>query len=73
MILLSSIIEKFEEKFFNKYKTAVLPSHKKALWAMKQCRKESGPHMLAMCTNDNCQRHSYIPDQRQLFISCNDN
>ena len=33
MILLSSIVEKFEEKFFNKYKTAVLPSHKKALWA----------------------------------------
>ena len=61
MILLSSIIEKFEEKFFNKYKTAVLPSHKKALLAMKQCRKESGPHMLARCTNDNCRRHSYIP------------
>jgi hypothetical protein len=60
MILLSSIIEKFEEKFFNKYKTAVLPSHKKALRAMKQCRKESGPHMLAQCTNENCRRHSYI-------------
>ncbi|MEA3428042.1 MAG: transposase [Thermodesulfobacteriota bacterium] len=61
MILLSSIIEKFEKKFFNKYKTAVLPSHKKALRAMKQCRKESGPHMLAQCTNENCRRHSYIP------------
>ena len=49
MILLSSIIEEFEERFFDKYKTAVLPSHKKALLDMKQCRKESGPHMLARC------------------------
>jgi hypothetical protein len=61
MILLSSIIEEFEDRFFNKYKTVILPSYKKALWAMKQCRKESGPHMLAMCTNDNCRRHTYIP------------
>lgn len=61
MILLSSIIEKFEKRFYDRYKTAVLPSHKKALWAMKQCRKEHGPHMLARCTNDNCRRLSYIP------------
>ena len=58
MILLSSIIEKFEKKFYEKYKTAVLPSNKKALPAMKQCRKEHGPHMLARCTNDNCRRHT---------------
>lgn len=61
MILLSSIIEKFEKRFFNKYKTVILPGHKKALRAMKQCRKEHGPHMLARCTNDNCRRDSYIP------------
>ncbi len=30
MILLSSIIEKFEESFLDKYKPAILPSHKKA-------------------------------------------
>ena len=55
MILLSSIIEKFEKRFYDRYKIAVLPFHKKALWAMKQCRKESNPHMLARCTNDNCR------------------
>ncbi|MDY6857604.1 MAG: transposase zinc-binding domain-containing protein [Thermodesulfobacteriota bacterium] len=61
MILLSSIIEKFQEKFFNKYKTVILPSHKKALWGMKQCRKEHGPHMLARCTDHNCGKQVYIP------------
>lgn len=61
MILLSSIIEAFEKSFFKKYKTAILPSHKKALRAMKNCRKEYGPHMLARCTNDNCRQHTFIP------------
>jgi len=40
MILLSSIIEKFEDRFLDKYKTAILPSHGKALRDMKMCRKE---------------------------------
>jgi len=40
MILLSSIIEKFEDRFLDKYKTAILPSHRKALRDMKICRKE---------------------------------
>jgi hypothetical protein len=61
MILLSSIIEAFEKSFFKKYKTAILPSHKKALRAMKRCRKEHGPHMLARCTNDHCRKHTFIP------------
>jgi Putative transposase/Transposase zinc-binding domain len=61
MILLSSIIEKFEESFLDKYKPAILPSHKKALRAMKRCRKEYGPHMLARCTNNNCRKHTTIP------------
>jgi hypothetical protein len=29
MILLSSIIEEFEDRFFGKYKNAALPGHKK--------------------------------------------
>ena len=61
MILLSSIIEEFEERFFDTYKAAILPSHKKALRAMKSCRQKSGPHMLAQCINDNCRKHIYIP------------
>ncbi len=59
MILLSSMIKEFERRFFDQYKTAILPSHKKALWAMKQCRKETNHHMLARCPD--CQKQTFIP------------
>lgn len=61
MILLSTIINQFEDLFLAKYQSALLPEHRKALHAMKQCRKEHGPHMLAGCTNHNCGVHTYIP------------
>jgi hypothetical protein len=61
MILLSSIINEFEDQFLVKYKNNILPGHKKALQAMKLCRKEHGPHMLARCTNHNCGQMTYIP------------
>ena len=61
MILLSTIINQFEDLFLAKYQSAILPEHRKALHAMKQCRKEHGPHMLAGCTNHNCEVHTYIP------------
>ena len=48
MILLSSIIKKFEGQFFDRYKAVTLPSYRKALWVMKRCRKEHGSHMLAI-------------------------
>lgn len=59
MISLSSIINKFAEKFFSKYNTS--PSHKKVLHAMKECRKHHSPHMIAQCTNEQCLQQSYIP------------
>jgi len=61
MILLSSIINEFKDRFFAKYKNSVLPGQKKALQVMKQCRKEHGPHMLAQCINHNCGKQTYIP------------
>lgn len=61
MILLSSIIEEFEDRFFSKYKNAVLPSHSKALWAMKRCRTKFSPQMLAACTNGECSNRICIP------------
>lgn len=61
MILLSSIINEFEGLVFDRYKAAILPSHRKALWVMKHCRKAHGPHMLARCTNDNCGKLMVIP------------
>jgi hypothetical protein len=61
MILLSSIIDEFEDRFLTQYKNMILPGHRKALQAMKRCRKEHGPHMLAKCTNHQCDRQIYIP------------
>ncbi len=61
MILLSTIINEFEELFLAKYKATILLGHKKALQDMKRCRKESGLHMLARCTNHNCGQQTYIP------------
>jgi len=61
MILLSSIIDEFKDRFLEKYETSILPSHKNALRAMQQCRQEHGPQMLARCSNDDCQKQTYIP------------
>ncbi len=61
MILLSSIINTFEDRFLAQYKNTVLPGHRKALAAMKLCRKKHGPHMLAQCTNHDCGKQAYIP------------
>ena len=61
MILLSSIINQFQNRFFDRYPKYVLPNHKKALQAMVQCRQEQGQHMLARCTDYNCGKHIYIP------------
>ena len=61
MILLSSIIEKFKDMFFDKYKNVILPGHKKALSSMEICRTLYAPRMLACCTNKNCSNHIYVP------------
>ena len=61
MILLSSIINEFKDRFLDRYKNSVLPSHTKALKAMAQCRQEYGPHMLVQCTDHNCGKQVYIP------------
>jgi len=60
MILLSSIINEFKDRFFDRYHN-FLPSHKMALQTMMQCRQEHGPHMLAQCTDHNCKKQIYIP------------
>lgn len=59
MMLLSAIIKEFEGRFLDRYQTAILPSHQKALWAMQQCRKASNHHMLARCTG--CHKKVFIP------------
>lgn len=60
MILLSTIINQFETALFRKYKTRLLPSHKKALMRMQFCRTQFSPQMLVRCSSDDCSNQSYI-------------
>jgi hypothetical protein len=60
MILVSSIINRFEAKFYDKYSSRILPSHQKALSRMKICRTKFSPQMLVRCTNDDCSNHAFV-------------
>jgi hypothetical protein len=59
MILLSSIIQTFEAEFLDQYENSILPSHRNALAAMKQCRTSLSPQMLAQCTE--CDNQVFVP------------
>lgn len=61
MILLSSVIKEFKGLFFDKYQTSILPGHKRALFAMENCRTQFALHMLACCSNQECSHQTYIP------------
>ena len=56
MISLASIIERFESSYLAQYQGSVLPGHRHALAAMKLCRSQVAPRMLAQCTACNEQR-----------------
>ena len=49
MITLASVIERFEADYLAQYGATSLPSHTKALAAMKRCRTQLAPRMLAQC------------------------
>ena len=49
MISLASVIERFEADYLAQYGATSLPSHTKALAAMKRCRTQLAPRMLAQC------------------------
>jgi len=59
MIRLASIIEQFESAFLSRYKQRLLPSQRKALAAIKQCRSSCSPLMKVCCSN--CEHVTYIP------------
>lgn len=59
MILLSAIIKTFETEFLEQYQGQILPSHRKALCAMKNCRTSSSPQMLVQCVE--CDNQVYVP------------
>jgi len=55
---LASIIAAFEADFLTRYQSRILPSHRKALTAMKHCRDPSGPKMQAACAC--CHHQTYV-------------
>ncbi len=59
MIPLSSIIETFEAGFLAQYRGSILPSHRKALIAMKGCRSSSSPRILLQCSV--CESQRFVP------------
>jgi len=59
MILLSSIIKTFEQRFIAQYGEKLLPSQRKGMTAMRICRTEYSPKMLVKCTD--CDHHLYVP------------
>jgi len=59
MILLSSLIDRFEADLLETYQDVLLPSHRHALAAMKHCRTAHSPVMQAQCKA--CDRLSFIP------------
>lgn len=61
MMLLSSVITQFQDRFLSRYQATVLPGHLKALRAMALCRRDHGPHMLAQCSGQDCWQSTYIP------------
>ena len=44
MMTLGAIIERFEADFLSQYRAAILPSHIRALDAMKRCRTRPSGH-----------------------------
>ena len=61
MIRLASIVKQFEKEFIQKYQQRLLPSHFKALNAIKICRSTHSPKMLMQCENEDCSRQTLVP------------
>ena len=59
MIRLSSIIKTFEAEFLAQHQKQMLPSHRKALAALKNCRSSQSPKMQVGC--DACDHQTFIP------------
>lgn len=59
MIRLADLIAEFEPELHHKYGPRLLPSHFKALSALKACRSRFAPHMLATCSG--CQTQAVLP------------
>jgi len=56
---LATLIQQFEDDFLTTYSGCILPSHKKALAAMKHCRSEHSPLMRLDCAG--CDYRQFVP------------
>jgi len=61
MIRLASIVKQFENDFIQKYQQNLLPSHFKALAAIKICRSTHSPKMLMQCERKECSHQTLVP------------
>jgi len=59
MIRLASLIDTFEAPLLAKYPHGLLPSHRRALAAMKQCRNALSPRMQVQC--NDCDEQHFVP------------
>lgn len=59
MIRLASIIETFEAALLANYHDRLLPSHRRALLAMRQCRTARSPRMQVRC--NACDEQHFVP------------
>jgi Putative transposase/Transposase zinc-binding domain len=59
MIRLASVIRRFESAFLDQYRDRLRPEHTHALAAMKHCRSQASPKMLAACTE--CAHQTLVP------------
>lgn len=59
MIRLASVIQRFESAFLDQYHDRLRPEHTHALAAMKHCRSQASPKMLAAC--NECERQTLVP------------
>lgn len=59
MIRLASLIQRFESAFLDQYREQLRPEHTHALAAIKHCRSQASPKMLAACTQ--CEHQTLVP------------
>lgn len=59
MMALSDIVKEFKDDFRRKYKSEILPSHRKALSAWEKCRTLDNNYMLIQC--ETCGNMNFVP------------
>jgi len=61
MIPLASILKMHEKDFIQRYQRKLLPSHLKAIAAIKNCRSIYSPKMLMQCADKMCHHQTLVP------------